>query len=84
MKRPSTRRQRDRQAAGEAAMHALSIKRALELTRDEVAQQALIRLGPVPTTCSKCHKRPPRNYQMVGSGTWLCNPCAGLPEKQTP
>ena len=81
MKRPVTRRQRDRQAAGEAALHALSIKRALSLTRNEVAQAALIRLGPVPETCPKCGERPPRSYQMHGRGSWLCNPCAGLPEE---
>jgi len=77
MKKP-TQRQRDRQAAGEAAMHALAIKRALELTRDEVAQAALIRLGPVPETCRRCRQRPPKNFLMWGAGEWLCNECAGV------
>lgn len=72
------RRQRDRQAALDAAMHARAIARAQALTRDELAQAALIRLGPVPATCQKCGQRPPRNFQMYGSGAWLCNACAGL------
>lgn len=78
MSKPLSRRQRDHQAAGEAAMHALAIRRALSLTRDEVAQAALIRLGPVPTTCERCRANPPRNYLMWGRGEWLCNGCAGV------
>lgn len=72
------RRQRDRRAAFDAATHAYAIQRARAMTRDEVVQAALIRLGPIPTTCQKCAQRPPNTYQMTGAGAWLCRPCAGL------
>jgi putative heme degradation protein len=77
MRKPS-RRQRDRAAALDAAEHALAIARAQALTRDEVAQQALTRLGPVPATCQRCRVNPPRNFLMYGRGEWLCNACAGV------
>lgn len=78
MKKPNNRRQRDRAAALDAATHALAIARAQAMTRDEVAQEALIRLGPVPPTCERCRTNPPRNFLMHGRGEWLCNVCAGL------
>lgn len=76
------RRQRDRQASLDAAQHAYAIRRALELTPNEVTRQALIRLGPVPATCQRCRERAPRNFLMHGAGEWLCNECAGLEQGQ--
>ncbi len=73
-----TTRKQMRQNALDAAMHWHAIQRARALTNDEVTRQALIRLGPVPTTCRRCQVRPPRNFLMVGSGEWLCNECAGV------
>lgn len=70
------RRQRDRQAALDAALHAHAIKRALETTKDEALQQALIRLGPIPPLCRRCNEREPRAFLVYGSGEWLCNECA--------
>jgi hypothetical protein len=76
----ASKRQRDRDAALDAAMQFAAIQRALSLTRDEVTQQALIRLGPVPATCERCRQAPPRNYLMHGRGVWLCHACAGTKE----
>lgn len=73
-----SKRQRDRAAALDAAMHAYAIQRARAMTDDETTRQALVRLGPVPATCWRCGARPPRNFLMVGSGEWLCNECAGV------
>lgn len=72
------KRQRDRQNALDAAQHAYAVARARAMTPDEVMQQALARWGPVPATCQRCGKRPPRVIGVWGSGVWLCNPCAGL------
>jgi hypothetical protein len=80
MRKP-TRRQQDKENALDAAMHWHAIQRAQAMTRDEVAQQALVRLGPVPATCQRCGVNPPRNYLMYGRGEWLCNACAGLEPK---
>jgi 4-diphosphocytidyl-2C-methyl-D-erythritol kinase len=78
----SSQRRRDRQNALDAAAHAYAIKRALELSRNEVEQQALVRFGPVPAMCQRCREHPPRVIQMTGSGVWLCRRCAGLENKQ--
>lgn len=72
----TTRRQRDRAAAQAVAAHVYAIKRARELTPDQVEQAALIRLGPVPAVCRDCRTSPPITFVMDGSGYWLCASCA--------
>lgn len=76
-----SQRQQMKQNALDAAMHWHAIQRARALTKDEVVQQALIRWGPVPATCQKCHTNPPTTILIHGSGVWLCRPCAGLGEQ---
>lgn len=67
---------RDRAAALAVAEHAYAIKRARAMSDDEVEQQALIRLGPVPATCEQCRQRPPVTYLMCAPGGWRCRECA--------
>lgn len=67
---------RDHKAALAAAAHAYAIARARAMSSDEVEQQALIRLGPVPATCEQCHQRPPITYLMCAPGGWRCRECA--------